>query len=254
MIEEARTEGDSVLHRADPRAKLLCAVAFACAVATTQNFVGAGVGLGVGLLLPLVAGIGLRELFRRLIPVNLFLLFLWAVVPLTYGGDPLAQWGPLELSRQGVLLSALVSMKANAILLAFVCLLTTSSVPDLGRGLEALGVPDKLCALMLFSYRYIFVIAEEYQRLRRAASMRGFRPSTGKHTYRTYAYLVGMTLVRSHARAQRVRQAMALRCFDGRFRGLRTFQWRAADGVLVGTLAVCSLAVALSPFLSRVAG
>jgi cobalt/nickel transport system permease protein len=41
-------------------------------------------------------------------------------------------------------------------------------------------------------------------------------PATNIHTYRTYGYLFGMTLVRSWNRAIRVHQAMLLRGFNGR--------------------------------------
>ena len=46
--------------------------------------------------------------------------------------------------------------------------------------------------------------------------MRCFVPATTLHTYRTYGYMFGMTLVRSWNRATRVHQAMLLRGFDGR--------------------------------------
>ena len=46
--------------------------------------------------------------------------------------------------------------------------------------------------------------------------MRCFIPATNIHTYRTYGYLFGMTLVRSWNRATRVHQAMLLRGFNGR--------------------------------------
>jgi cobalt/nickel transport system permease protein len=74
------------------------------------------------------------------------------------------------------------------------------------------------------SYRYIFVIEQEYQRLIRAAKIRGFRPKTDLHTYRTYAYIVGMLLVRAASRAQRVYQAMLCRGFNGRFFSLYRYR------------------------------
>jgi cobalt/nickel transport system permease protein len=60
------------------------------------------------------------------------------------------------------------------------------------------------------------VIYQEYQKLLRAAHMRCFSPSTNLHTYRTYGYLFGMTLVKSYNRAHRVQQAMLLRGFNGK--------------------------------------
>ena len=81
-------------------------------------------------------------------------------------------------------------------------------------------MPTKLCLLLLFSYRYIFVIHQEYLRLVRAARLRCFKAGTNLHTYRTTGYLFGMTLVKSHHRAHRVRQAMVLRGFQGQFHSL----------------------------------
>jgi cobalt/nickel transport system permease protein len=49
------------------------------------------------------------------------------------------------------------------------------------------------------------------------------------HTYRTYAYLVGMLLVKSHDRADRVRAAMLCRGFRGRFYDLSEFNMRSSD-------------------------
>ena len=72
-----------------------------------------------------------------------------------------------------------------------------------------------LSLLLLTTYRYLHVISQEYRRLRRSAAMRCFRPATNLHTYRTYSYLIGMTIVRSHERSQRIYNAMRMRGFTG---------------------------------------
>jgi cobalt/nickel transport system permease protein len=59
--------------------------------------------------------------------------------------------------------------------------------------------------------------------------IRGFRPRTRLHTYRSYAYLVGMLFVRAAARADRVHQAMRCRGFNGRFHSLATFPAHRAN-------------------------
>ena len=61
--------------------------------------------------------------------------------------------------------------------------------------------------------------------------IRGFQPRTNLHTYRSYAYLAAMLLVRSYDRADRVFQAMLCRGFHGVFYSLRTFSWQRRDGV-----------------------
>jgi len=96
-------------------------------------------------------------------------------------------------------------------------------VSTLGYSLAKLKMPPKLVHLLLFNYRYIFVINQEYQRLVTAAKIRGFTPGTNIHSYKTYAYLVGMLFVRASLRAQRVFNAMKCRGFNGKFYCLQEF-------------------------------
>jgi cobalt/nickel transport system permease protein len=94
----------------------------------------------------------------------------------------------------------------------------------MGHALGSLGIPDKLVHLLLITYRYVFVMEQEYQRLIRAMKIRGFKPGTNLHSYQSYAYLVGMLFVHASARAERVSKAMKCRGFIGRFHALRQFE------------------------------
>jgi cobalt/nickel transport system permease protein len=134
-------------------------------------------------------------------------------------------------------------MKTNAIALATITLLGTSEVFSLAHALVHLRVPMKLVYLFFFFYRYISVMHEEYLRLRRAMTLRSFKPGTNIHTYRSYAYLIGMLLVRSFDRSERIYRAMLARGFQGRFPVMRHFHLHTADVVFaVGMMAVaCGL-------------
>ncbi len=95
--------------------------------------------------------------------------------------------------------------------------------------MHELRVPKKIVHLFFFTYRYIHVIHREYLRLVSAMKVRGFRPGTNMHTYKTYAYLVGMLLVRSSDRAERVLNAMICRGFRGNFYSLSAFSLKPHD-------------------------
>lgn len=220
MNFESFSSGDSIIHRLDARIKLLSSLALIVVIALCRTFPTAWGGLSVALLLMLAAKLELRLVIRRLLLVNGFVLFLWLTLPLTYPGTAAFNLGPLVFSREGIMLAALISIKTNATVLVLISLLATSSLAALGQALVKLKVPTKLCLLLLFSYRYIFVIHQEYLRLIRAARLRCFKARTNLHTYRTTGYLFGMTLVKSHHRAHRVRQAMVLRGFQGKFHSL----------------------------------
>jgi cobalt/nickel transport system permease protein len=102
--------------------------------------------------------------------------------------------------------------------------------------MATLGIPDKVVQLFLFTYRYIHVIHEEYLRLLRALKIRGFEPGTNLHTYRTYAYLVGMLLLKSYERSFRIRQAMLCRGFQGRFYSLNHLSMKTSDWLMAGSM------------------
>ncbi|MEN8200724.1 MAG: cobalt ECF transporter T component CbiQ [Thermodesulfobacteriota bacterium] len=216
ILEEAFATGSTPFHRRDARVKIIGGAAISLVLALAPSFQVAALGcLATGTLL-LFSRPDPRLLLRRLLTVNIFTFFLWLTLPLTYGGEEMLPFGFLSVSVEGLRVAGLITLKTNGILFCFLALLATSSTASLGHGLEKLGVPPKLTFLLLFSYRQLFVIHQEFQRLQRAAALRGFHPTNSLHTYRTYSHLFGMTLVKSWNRSQRIHQAMVLRGFSGR--------------------------------------
>jgi len=235
--------GDSPMHRLDPRVKIVLGTGFAFTVALASSFWALFAALGAALILMAFSGLDVVSVLKRLALVNGFILFFWLVLPVTVSGEPFIQFGPITLTRQGILLSAQITVKSNAILISLIALLSTSSISTLGHALNQLKVPDKLVILLLLTFRYIFVLEQEYRRLRRAIQIRGFKPGTNLHSYRTYAYLIGMLFVRAAARADRVHQAMLCRGFQGKFHSLRIFSvgssdifWTAAVGIMIAAV------------------
>lgn len=143
--------------------------------------------------------------------------------------------GPLTATQEGIRLCLLLTAKSFGIVLALTALLATMPITALGQALQKIGLPEKLCLLLLFTWRYIAVIRQEYLRQLRCVKARGFQPRTSLHTYRTYAWLVAMLLVRSWDRAERVHQAMRCRGFSGRFHSLARFRRTAADWWLLAS-------------------
>jgi cobalt/nickel transport system permease protein len=217
MIAEPFAHGSSLLHRLDPRIRVLAATALSVVVALSNQTTTLAIALAAGLILIALARLPMMAVAGRLSVVTGFLLLLWLVLPFTVGGAPLVNLGPLTISREGVAYAGRITLKSIAILSLFLATVTTMSVATLGHTLARLRLPDKLIVLLLLTYRYVFVLEQEYQRLKRAADIRGFRPGSNLHSYRTYAYLVGMLLVRASARARRVYLAMCCRGFRGRF-------------------------------------
>lgn len=246
MLQEPFAVGRSAVHRLDPRVRLLSAAGFSCGAAVVNGPAALAAALALAVIWAAAARLPVGAVLRRLAAVNGLIALIWVVLPFTVPGEALVRLGPLGASAAGLGLALRITLKSNAIVLAFIALVATMPVATAGHALHRLRVPDKIVHLLLMTYRYLFVLEQEYLRLARAAKIRGFRPRTDRHTYRTYAYLVGMLCVRALERAERVRWAMLCRGFERRFVSLREFE--AGRGSLV-FLAASAAAVAGILFL-----
>lgn len=242
-ISEPFAKGSSIFHRTDPRARLVAALLLTIPMALLQTPWAASFALGVGGLMVLLAAFNPGRVLNRLLVVNLFIAFLWLFLPFSTPGNAFYAIGPLLLTREGLALALLITLKSNAIVLCLMALLGSIPVLDMGPAMQSLKVPGKLCHLFLFTYRYIFVIRNEYEIMTRAMAARGFRPKTSMHTYRSYAWLVGMLLVKSWDRAERVNSAMVCRGFKGRFYTLADFNFAASDILFIATATLLSLGI-----------
>ena len=246
MIHEPLAGLVSPIHALDPRARLAACLVLSLAAALAREPAAPALLLGFGLLLTGLARPPWGHVLRRALAVNGFVALLWLLLPFTAPGPDMS--GPLGIpvSRSGLTMAGLITLKANAVFFCVLALLATIPVTALGQAMTALGLPAKLAFLFVFTYRYVHVLAEEYARMRQVAALRGFVPATDRRTYRTYGALVAMVLVRGHDRGQRVYQAMLLRGFHGAFPSLHRFQPGLADPLFLATsAAMAGSAIAL---------
>lgn len=239
------SSGDSFVHRMDPRSKIVTTVIFSIFVAINQSLLSCAVALVFPIVIIVLGRIGIYRTIKRLLVVNSFLLLLWIILPLSYPSEPWLTIGSWSVSEEGVLMAALITLKSNAIVLTMIALLGSSSVFSLAHALTHLGVPEKIALLFFFSFRYVHVIYSEFQTLSRAMKIRSFQPGMNLHTYKSYAYLIGMLLVKSFDRSNRIMAAMKCRGFKGKFYILHHYQMKRMDFLLpaISGVFVCLIMV-----------
>ncbi len=224
----------AVLGIFDPRTLLLFASGFSVAVSLLQSFPAVLLAFIPALLMVWASGLSLRDFWRRFLTVNFFIAFLWVFLPFSIEGAAVFELGPWVATTEGLRYAALITLRSNAIIMVIMALGTAVSMEDLTAALKALGFPDKFVYLFYLTHRYWGEIIKEYQRMREALRVRCFVPGTNLHTYRTYAYVVGMLLVNGFERGQRLHDAMVCRGFDGRFHSLRTMRFHLRDWAAMG--------------------
>lgn len=232
-IVEPFAYGNSLVHRLDPRVKVITAALFSVVVALTYEPAVLCVAAGSILALLFAARLSLKKVLSRLVVVNGFILVLWLFLPFTTPGKTLFSVFGLDATFEGISYAALITMKSNTILLSSMVLLSTCPIFDLVHALNYFYVPNKLIHIFFISYRYLHVINKEYIRLTNAMKVRCFKPGHNLHTYKSLAYLVGILILKSYERSRRIYSAMLCRGFKGRFYILEHRNFRALDFIFI---------------------
>ncbi len=194
----------------ETRLKLLGLLCLAFAFATIKDLRLLPLMVVTALAVYRLSGMPLRYLISRMKVPGVFLIAMAVVLPFFSGDTVLVQFGPVALRLEGTLGFVSIAARFFSIITVATVLFTSTPMPTLVRAMGSLGLPSLLGDMLLFAYRYIFQLADDLQRARTAARLRGARfGSLG--SLKTVAYIVGSLLVRSHWQAERVLAAMTLR-------------------------------------------
>ena len=219
----------------DPRAAIIAVVSFAVVVVSLDSFWALGLSLITGVALLLMSRKPKLSTVKRMAAMDGFIILMLIMLPFTTTGEVwFILWG-LQASWEGLFKAVIIALKANSIVLFLLVFLGSIEPVRLGQAFYRLRAPEKLVQLFLFTVRYIDVLREEYHRSRIAMKARAFRPSNSLHTLSSFGYLLGMMLVRSMERSERVLQAMKCRGFVGHWPHMDDlrFNWFDWGGLLL---------------------
>lgn len=250
---------DSVVHALDARIKLSLAVAFILAVALMP--MGAwplyALLLALSLSVIVLSELGVGPVLKRSV---LALPFVLAAAPLLItGGLPalvtLPIGGGIPISASGAARFASIAIKSWLSLQMAIVLASATSFPQLLLAMRALHVPRLFVATFGLMWRYLFVLADETQRMLRARAARsGVSGETGRKVggsviwrARVAGAMAGSLFLRAIERGDRIYLAMASRGYNGEIRSfpmpdIPRAQWL----VLFGALIILALLLGLS--------
>lgn len=255
----------SVVHRLDPRAKLLMALLLICAVVVSKSLLGLGLLLLAVLIGLSLARIPLRFALAGLRPMLPFLLILavlqvFAIPQYSADATLIWRWGILTMTDRSLLAGCLLIARFTIMVLGLSLFSFSTTTTELTHGVEhllrplqALQLPAHEFALIVnITIRFLPILAEETERLIKAQASRGADFGRGRRNLLQRArlmlpLLVPMFLV-SLRRAEELIEAMEARCYlGGRGRShliqlrARIFDYAAFTGVAALALLVIYL-------------
>ena len=188
---------DSPVHRLPAGVKLLGALATVVAIVALPR------GRWGGFLAIAALLVGVAAASR--IPSRFIAWRLVALEPIALGTAGLAFFQP-----DGGRIFATLLAKTTLCLLTAILLSNTTSFSALLAVMRRARVPALLVSTLALMYRYLFVLTDEAQRMRRARMSRTFRPGRW-WTWRILGTVIGQLFVRSTERAERIYAAMTAR-------------------------------------------
>ena len=215
--------GASVVHRLDPRTKIILVIVFIAALFQANGWVGYGVVTLITLLCINISGIPLKSLFKGLKPM-LFIIALTAILNIFYTqGTPVLPGWPItwEGMERAVQMMLRITLLINGTFL----LTYTTSPMALTDGLELMLNPLKkikvpvheMAMMMSMALRFIPTLIEETDKIMAAQKARGADFETGSLAKRAKALLPILVplFVSSFRRADELAVAMESRCYHG---------------------------------------
>ena len=217
---------DSILHRLDPRAKIVAVALLAVGLFIVESIaallvVGAGVAA-----LSAVGRISYSESLRMMRPV-IFIAAFAGVFQILFvrQGELLFEFGLLEVHSEGLRLAVFLPLRILVLVAAAALLTATTSPLALTDGMEDLMSPLKrlkfpaheVAMMMTIAMRFIPTLYEEGQKITKAQAARGADFSSGGLVSRVRAMLpvlVPLT-VGAFARADELAEAMESRGYTG---------------------------------------
>lgn len=239
-------EGTSPVHRSDARVKLLLTAAFILTTALVPIGAWPIYILLYAIVFSLISlsGVGAGKILKR---SALALPFVLAAMPLIFT-TPGAQlfsitigfWN-LTATFSGIERFFSIALKSWISIQMAILLTFTTPFPDILAAMRALRVPRMLVAIFGLMWRYLFVLADEALRLRRARAARsgdsgiqGLRTG-GNISWRAQIAggMAGSLFMRSLDRSERIYAAMLSRGYDGEVRSIPLPELKSSQWILL---------------------
>ncbi len=215
----------SIIHKTDPRIKILVVFAFIIFLFIINSFWGYGLVLAWIVATSVASKIPAKMLFKGLKPLRWIILITFFINVIFTPGDPLVSLGPINFTEQGLILALRMAFRLVLLVLGTSLLTLTTSPVSLTDGIEGLlkplkkiGFPAHELAMMItIALRFIPTLIDETEKIIKAQKARGADFESGNiiNRAKNMVPLIVPLLLSSINRADELSVAMEARCYNG---------------------------------------
>lgn len=218
--------GTSIVHRLDPRTKLILTIVYIAALFTAKGYFSYGLMLAALVASVLLSKIKLKTILRSVKPLVFIILFTFVLNMLFTGtGKPIVEFWIIKITDDGIRLALTMIIRLIMLIVGTFLLTYTTSPIALTDGLEHLMNPLKkikvpvheLAMMMSIALRFIPTLIEETDKIISAQKARGADFESGNLISRAKAMLPILVplFISAFRRADELAIAMESRCYHG---------------------------------------
>lgn len=247
--------GNSIVHRMDPRMKIILLTAYIVFIFLTKNYISLFL-IALSVLGVLFISKVSPKLYFKSIKAIVFVVIFTSVLNLFYGtGEPLWQWSFLKITQSGINTAVFVAVRIIALVLVSSVLTYTTSPTDLTDGIERLLKPlsffhikvHEIAMMMTIALRFIPTLLEETDKIMSAQKARGADFESGNLLKRIKALIPILIplFISAFRRAYDLAMAMESRCYhggDGKTR-MKVLKYSKYDYLALSVLCVLFIGV-----------
>lgn len=218
--------GNSIIHRLDPRMKLVLTFIYIIVIFLCKNFYALGVMVLSLFVIVLVSKIPLKIIAKSIKPILIIIIFT-AILNVFYvdKGNMLFEWHFLKVTTGGIYTAVFMIVRITALVVASSMLTYTTSPTLITDGIEQLLSPLKfmknsvhtIAMMMTIALRFIPTLVDEFEKITNAQKARGADLETGTLLERAKALIPVLVplFITSFRRAYELAFAMECRCYHG---------------------------------------
>ena len=216
---------DSVIHRMDPRVKLIATFVYIISLFVVDNLIGYGI-----CFLFLAVAIGLSKVpvkfMLRGMKAILFLLIITVIFNLFLTpGEALISFWKFKITKEGVKMAFTMAVRLSMLIVGSSVMTLTTTPNNLTDGLESIMKPLKkikvpvheIAMMMSIALRFIPILLEETDKIMKAQIARGADFESGNlfKKAKSMVPLLVPLFISAFRRANDLAMAMEARCYQG---------------------------------------
>lgn len=217
--------GESAIHRADPRVKIILSLIYMILIFIVDNYIGFFMLTIFTIMVIVISRIPLKYTLKGLKPIAFIVIFTVIINLFTTKGTPIIQYGFIKITLEGMdiavklaLRLSLLVITASLLTLTTTPILLTDAIESLMRPLQGIGIPaHEIAMMMTISLRFIPTLLEETDKIMKAQTSRGADFDTGNFVQRAKSFIPVLVplFVSAFRRADDMAIAMEARCYRG---------------------------------------